>query len=616
MAQRNFVTHPLVVRKLTVRDVVDVTPRMRRITVSGPQLREFSSANFSFPAFISTGFDDHVKIILSTDGDIETALPIQRAHSIDWREAPHRQMRDYTPRRFDAEAGELDLDFVRHGDGPAALWAEAATPGTELHILGPKSSLVIPDDVDWLILAGDETALPAIGRYLDERTDHRPVQVVVEICDNTARQTLPLRDGDTLQWIQTPEDVPSQLARVVRELNWWEGTAYVWAAAESSSLLPLRRWAARERGLAKTHINVTGYWHQETARRAGSGADTSSPTSASSDSALQNATTAQQGGRTEINIAALLSPVPWLATRAALSLGLLDAVADLPSKVGDLALTLGLANNSVQTLVDVLAGFDVVQVDGLKVSLGPVGNEVLGDEHLRESFEDSIEARLLLSLASLAPALTAGTSPFKQSNSHSFMEEICTNASRYTELVEQSIGFDFVARAVPDLAVIRSLPAGMAVTVTGPGTPAFAESLDSKVPLAVVEAPIPLAALRQMMQREPVRFDENFTQLDAFLSVSVLALSYRTDQEAMKLLTQMSVTETGLIIEKLPAEIGDGETDIASHEAEERLLALAATGTGARSARDIKDLAHAAGWVVTASTSLGWDYVAFELARP
>lgn len=122
MPQRNFVTHPLVLRELTVARLIDVTPRMRRVTLTGDQLRAFSNAGFDLPAFVSDGFDDHVKLVFSETGDATEALPVQRAHSIDWLENTVTLTRDYTPRRFDPVLGELDLDFVRHGDGPAATW--------------------------------------------------------------------------------------------------------------------------------------------------------------------------------------------------------------------------------------------------------------------------------------------------------------------------------------------------------------------------------------------------------------------------------------------------------------------------------------------------------------
>ena len=76
-------------------------------------------------------------------------------------------MRDYTPRRYDLDTLELDIDFVLHGDGPASTWAEQAKPGQFLHIGGPRGSMIVPDIFDSYLLIGDETALPAIARRLE-----------------------------------------------------------------------------------------------------------------------------------------------------------------------------------------------------------------------------------------------------------------------------------------------------------------------------------------------------------------------------------------------------------------------------------------------------------------
>ncbi|HEY1175086.1 MAG TPA: siderophore-interacting protein, partial [Phytomonospora sp.] len=158
MALRGFTTHPLVVRRLTVLRTRAVTPRMRRITLTGAQLRSFDAGGAHQPAFASTAFDDHVKLVWSEGGDVAAALPVQLPHGIEWPPCPERIARDYTPRRFDPQTGELDLDFVVHGHGPAVTWAERAEPGDVLHIVGPKSSTVLPGGLDWIVLAGDETA--------------------------------------------------------------------------------------------------------------------------------------------------------------------------------------------------------------------------------------------------------------------------------------------------------------------------------------------------------------------------------------------------------------------------------------------------------------------------
>lgn len=94
-------------------------------------------------------FDDHIKLLL----DVGDAEPVRR---------------DYTPRHFDVRAQELTLEFALHGDGPAAQWAAQAQPGHRATVAGPRGSFIIPMDYDWHLLVGDDTAIPAIARRLEE----------------------------------------------------------------------------------------------------------------------------------------------------------------------------------------------------------------------------------------------------------------------------------------------------------------------------------------------------------------------------------------------------------------------------------------------------------------
>ncbi|MYS71875.1 SIP domain-containing protein, partial [Streptomyces sp. SID5926] len=289
-ARRAFTTHPLVLRRVTVRRVLDVTPRMRRVVLGGEQLGAFTRDGMDHPAFAAPGFDDHVKLILASDGDVRAALPAQLPHGIEWTPAENRLTRDYTPRRVDPAAGEVDLDFVTHGDGPAAAWARAARVGDELWFVGPKSSLRLPERPDWILLAGDETALPAIGRFLDERPVDAPVHVLVTVADDAARQKLALREGDTVRWVLAEPGDAAALEAAVRALPLPAGEGYAWAAAESRALLPVRRYLGRECGMPKERLNITGYWHREEAAATAQAPD--APTSGEA--------------------APVPSPVPWL----------------------------------------------------------------------------------------------------------------------------------------------------------------------------------------------------------------------------------------------------------------------------------------------------------------
>lgn len=115
-------------------------------------------------------------------------------------------MRDYTPRRFDAARHELDIDFVLHdsghSSGPAADWAAAARPGSMLGVGDPSGSFVVSGPLDWHLLVGDETALPAIGRHLEELPVTAQVDVLIEVGQPTDEIALQGPSHMRLKWLR------------------------------------------------------------------------------------------------------------------------------------------------------------------------------------------------------------------------------------------------------------------------------------------------------------------------------------------------------------------------------------------------------------------------------
>ncbi|WP_435735956.1 siderophore-interacting protein [Cellulosimicrobium sp. PMB13] len=618
MAQHRLRTHPLVLRHVEVARVVDVTPRMRRLTLVGPELGAFERDHLPMPAFAAPGFDDHVKLIFAADGDIEAALPVQRAHGIDWPPSSQRQGRDYTPRRVDPVAGELDLDVVLHGDGPAAAWAAAAVPGSDVWFVGPKASTVWPDDVAWALLGGDETALPAIGRFLDERPVDVPVQVVVHVADEAARQDLALRAGDTVRWVVAPEGDRAALDDAVRALDWWPGQAYAWAAAESRALLPVRRHLVRERGLDRSHVDVTGYWHLEPVSDDGSaGAPTGAAVGAAVGGMAGAVVTASaapsdaavRSGAAPAAPVGVPSPVPWLATRAALQLGLLDALGTGPRDVDDLAGALSVPPGTVTALAGVLAGVGIVVVDGPALRLGDAGEELLDDEHEREEYEGH-EADLVLALAGLAPAQRAGVPAWQQARGRTLRAEVEHDAARAAELVEHA---DVLAYVLTGLASWPAWDGATKVAVGGPGAVVVAERLGDVADVesvTVVEETVPLAVLREAAGHAPDGparvFSTSWPASD--VAVSALGAAHRTDAEMVALLTTLRATAPRVLLVEDFAPDG-----LSPHAAEHALLALAATGAPPRTPDDVARIAGLAGWDVARHEPLGWGVEVVEL---
>ncbi|MBV4550519.1 siderophore-interacting protein [Pseudomonas sp. SWRI102] len=244
------VSHEIKRRRLQVLRVEDLTPRMRRITVGGPELA----------GFVSLGTDDHVKLLFPQNAEEQAALEhFSPSPSIDKAQGPMPPMRDYTPRRYDLDSLELDIDFVLHGDGPAATWAAQAAPGQSLYIAGPRGSMVVPDIFDSYLLIGDETALPAIARRLEGLAPNRRALVVVEVENGAEQQILQSPAQVHVIWVLR-EGRQDNLLRTVQQLDMPGGKLYAWVATESKVSRQIRKVLLEEKGLDQDFVKAVGYW--------------------------------------------------------------------------------------------------------------------------------------------------------------------------------------------------------------------------------------------------------------------------------------------------------------------------------------------------------------------
>jgi NADPH-dependent ferric siderophore reductase len=247
------VRHLLKFRLLQVRRVHPVTPHLVRITLAGDDLQDFESASF----------DDHIKVFFPSPGADKPSMPTAGPDGPVFSETGPRPLaRDFTPRRYDRTAGELDIEFALHEAGPAAAWAMQARVGQYLGIGGPRSSLVIPKSFDWHLLIGDETALPAIARRLEELPAGTRVAAFLEVADPSARIEFDTKADLYAEWrYRSDADVPgSALLLALRGMYLPEGEGYVWAAGESTIMRAARQYLCTERGIDKSRIRAASYW--------------------------------------------------------------------------------------------------------------------------------------------------------------------------------------------------------------------------------------------------------------------------------------------------------------------------------------------------------------------
>jgi NADPH-dependent ferric siderophore reductase len=250
------VRHETKTRLLRVRDAKRISPKMVRVVVGGEALA----------GFVSAAHDDHVKLFFPHPGEDKPVLPTPSPNGPVYPEGALRPAaRDYTPRRYDAVVNTLAIDFVLHGDGPATKWAEQAQPGDFLGFGGPRGSFIVPDDFDWYLLAGDETALPAIGRRLEELPASVHAIVVVEVADVGEEQHFDTATRLETHWLHREGVAPgagSRLQQTIAGLSLPPGDGYAWVAAEAGTARALRRHLVTERGLRKERVKAAAYWKQ------------------------------------------------------------------------------------------------------------------------------------------------------------------------------------------------------------------------------------------------------------------------------------------------------------------------------------------------------------------
>ncbi|ACZ30483.1 Siderophore-interacting protein [Xylanimonas cellulosilytica DSM 15894] len=241
-------------RILEVARTVDLTPRLRRIVLTGAALDD----GFPWQHFAVT---DHVKVVVPDPATGEIALPVATDAGLRMPNGAVPLVRDYTVRAWDPQTRELTLDFVLHDHGPAGKWASSARPGDRIGAMGPRGNVMFPTGYPFYLALGDETAIPAVTRLLEELPDGARVLAFLEVEDATEELPLTLRDGVEVRWVHRAVEGPGGLERALRA---WTPPAdddwFAFAAGEAGALVPVRRYLRHELGLPKEQVDVDGYW--------------------------------------------------------------------------------------------------------------------------------------------------------------------------------------------------------------------------------------------------------------------------------------------------------------------------------------------------------------------
>ncbi|WP_281264773.1 siderophore-interacting protein [Curtobacterium sp. 9128] len=279
-----------------VAAVTSLTPHFVRVTLTGDELGAFSSV----------GLDQRIKVVLPIPGLGFTDLPDGEDWYAAWRALPdeaRNPLRTYTVRSFRPDAHELDIDFVAHGDaGPASRWVSSCRVGDELRIVGPAvpsspaelptgAAEFAPGSANRILLAGDETAAPAICAILEALDVSTVGHVFIEVPTDADRLPVTAPAGVEVRWIA--RNGASHGVRMTDQVHAWASTAvaggacsssdelvdvdvdqqvlwdippvtdsqlYAWIAGEAGCIKELRRHLVRGVGLDRKQVAFMGYW--------------------------------------------------------------------------------------------------------------------------------------------------------------------------------------------------------------------------------------------------------------------------------------------------------------------------------------------------------------------
>jgi NADPH-dependent ferric siderophore reductase len=610
---RRLTVHQLTLREVEVVRVTDLTPGMRRITLAGAQLRAFTSPNgFPQPAFESSGFDDDITLMFCYPGRTEPVLPVQRERGLSTPRDPRPLGREYTVRRWRPEAGELDIDFVKHGIGVGTTWAYRARPGDRIHFTGPGSSKALPVDADWLLVAGDDTTIPAIARLLDELPDDARAQVFIEVAEDAHRLGLRALPHVEVTWLVrdgAEAGTTTLLVDAVRNTGWWDGRVFAWVAGERTAVRDLRRHLVEDRGVAKEDIEFIGYWRR------------GEVVTLDTDDAVPDPQKSRTPFEKLHDLTELVAPI---AIRSAVELGVPELISRGVTGVRDLAIKANADERALGKLLRYLHALDVlVETEPGHYGLTPVG-EVLTVEFVADALHPAgVRGREMLGIYGLTESIRTGRPSYTSVTGQTFAEvraeqdyedRYLERLAKFQSALAGSIARSDILDGVEHL-VIHSGGAGAQagefvalhqdLYVTICALPAQADWLRRDLPDAIPD--------EQERARVGVVEQSVFEPSPAADAVFIIrALKALPDADAAHALRRAAVNllPGGRVL--LVEETFDLD-ELDEHDGEADLLALSVHGSGVRTAAELDAVITGAGLVRTRTHTVGWGTTIHEL---
>jgi NADPH-dependent ferric siderophore reductase len=230
-------------------------PALARVVLNGDGLAGYAASPYT---------DSYVNVAIPpADAPYSAPFALDDLKSLPREQRPFR--RRITVRRWDPESRRLTLEFVTHGDsGAAGAWAARAREGEALVFTGPAGAYRPDPAADWHLMAGDESALPAIAASLEAVPAGAPV-VVRLVCDGPGHELALTTPGELdLAWLHRtggPGDA-DLLADAVAAVAFPAGRAHAFVHGEAGETRAVRRHLLADRGLAADQLSCSPYWRR------------------------------------------------------------------------------------------------------------------------------------------------------------------------------------------------------------------------------------------------------------------------------------------------------------------------------------------------------------------
>jgi NADPH-dependent ferric siderophore reductase len=241
--------HPF--RRARVTRVEARSPRLTRITLAGEELDGFDPG---LPAA-------SLRLLLPEPGSGDVELPAWNGNEFLRADGARPLIRTLTPLAFDADTSALEVEVVLHGHGALSAWAETVTEGDPVAVSGTGRGYDVEPEARSYLLAGDESALPALTTLLPALPPTAEALVVVEIAAPEAQVSVPHHPRAELRWCESrPGARPGAALVEAVQASDLDLECRVWAAGEAASMLQIRRVLFEVRGLPRGQAVVRGYW--------------------------------------------------------------------------------------------------------------------------------------------------------------------------------------------------------------------------------------------------------------------------------------------------------------------------------------------------------------------